>query len=425
MQKTKVIQLLRGLKTKELKQFKIYVASPYFNTNKRVIRLLDFLIRFAPHFTNIKCSKENGYAYVFETASAYHDQKMRNVFSVLTRLAEGFIWQQEIQLQPNAQSPFLLEGLYKRQLDKQFVQHLKTIRQQQAKEKQQDIPHFYERFQLADLTYTFGVATQHRSALSSDLQAVTNHLDVFYIGSKLRYACAMLNQKSILEVSHQLPIMTTILTYLEQNTLDHIPLIGTYYRLYKLLQTESTSNYQNLNDYLQANHQALPKSELRQVYTALFNYCNKQLKTGKDHYLRTIFELYQLMLAQEILIADGFISPYQHYRNVVIAALKLKEIAWANQFIEDYKDKLRPEHRENMYHYCKAALLFYQNQFHDSLQHLLYFEFTAPYHYVEHKTLLAKTYFELAEWEALNDLLQAFKTYLRRNKQLPSHFKQG
>ena len=50
MNQTKIIQLLKSLSPWELKSFQQYVASPFFNVNESVTKLLELLIHEYPEF---------------------------------------------------------------------------------------------------------------------------------------------------------------------------------------------------------------------------------------------------------------------------------------------------------------------------------------------------------------------------------------
>ena len=54
----KFIQLLRSFSPEELKDFKVWLNSPWANTNKALPRLLDKLKKYAPDFEHKLLTKE-------------------------------------------------------------------------------------------------------------------------------------------------------------------------------------------------------------------------------------------------------------------------------------------------------------------------------------------------------------------------------
>ena len=184
-------------------------------------------------------------------------------------------------------------------------------------------------------------------------------------------------------------------------------------------------HYWNLKKTLEKFENALPLSELQQLYTAVFNYCNKKLKSGNEAYLQEIFDWYKVMLRKGSLITNGQITPYIHFRNIVMAGLRLGQLDWTAQFIEQYESFIAEEVRQNMVLYCRAALFFYKKDYAKSLEFLAQFELKDFFYYIEHKLLLIKVYFELEEDEALENLLHSFRIYLHRKSNLPPHLKQS
>ena len=108
-----------------------------------------------------------------------------------------------------------------------------------------------------------------------------------------------------------------------------------------------------------------------------------------------------------------------------MAGLRLGELDWTAQFIEQYKSFIATEVRQNMVLYCRAALFFYKKDYAKSLEFLAQFELKDFFYYIEHKLLLIKVYFELKEGEALENLPHSFRIYLHRKSNFPPHLKQS
>ena len=70
--------------------------------------------------------------------------------------------------------------------------------------------------------------------------------------------------------------------------------------------------------------------------------------------MKEIFLLYQLQLQQELIIDEGYLSDL-HYKNIVTTGIRLQELEWVKQFIEEYREALRPAVRENAYSFNLAS----------------------------------------------------------------------
>lgn len=423
MQKSKLIELIKTLSNKELRHFDDYVQSPFFNKNDHVTALFQYLKKFHPDYEDKKLDKEYVFKKLFPKAKFY-SQKLRNLMSELAKLLEGFLVLGELEKNSSQKDIWLLDVFTQRYLDKHFQHKLNEANKNQKRVPHHDSDYYHAQYSIENAAYSFSVVNSNRP-VETNLQQVINNLDHYYLALKLRYSCAIFNRQSLLAVSYDVPMLDEILHFLENNKHDDIAAIALYHHLLLLLKNETQTHYEKLIALLDIHKNGLPTSELRQIYTALFNYFNKKLKSGNPEYLSKIFDLYKIMLEREIIFVEGYISPYQHFRNIVIAALRLGELPWAEQFIQDYSIRVVPERRENMVNYCMAELNFFKKDYQQTLNFLLSFEFQDAYNYVEHKRLLLKSYYELDEMEPFEALAHAFRNYLRRNKTISEYNKKS
>ncbi|MEZ4884749.1 MAG: hypothetical protein R3E32_08500 [Chitinophagales bacterium] len=421
MQKTKLVEIIQALDDSEIKRFDDYVNSPFFNKNDKVIALLKFIRKYYPDFENTRFTKENAYKTVFGSKQKFNVQKLRNIMSQLAKLLEAFLVQIDRESSDIQFDELLLTAFDRRYIDKHFAQKYQELKKQTAKTKEKSATHYYYVHRIEDVAFDHSIRRNNR-LIDTNVEEAVNNLDYFYLALKLRYCCAMLNSQSVITVDHNMQMFDQILNYLETNSFEHIPAIHLYYRLLLLLKEEKDTYYEELKILLGKHRDALSIMEIRQIYIATFNYLNKKLKGGESKYLKDIYELYKLMFERDILIDNGFINNHINFRNALIAGLRLGELEWAEMFIEKYSPLLVPLNRENWVNYSLSELNFHKKNYTETLSFLLSFEFEDAYNYAEHKTLLAKTYYELEEDEALFALIHAFRIYLHRDTNIAEHF---
>ncbi len=422
MKNRKYIQLIAALSKKELKRFRVYLQSPFFNKKQSIVQLFDFIHQFYPTYEHKKLNKLQAYSYIFPNQK-YQEQTFRNLISDLYKLLEGFLLQQQLEQKSFFQQYFLLETLFERKVDKLYLQKFHALYKEQERNVKKNIHYYHHQYQIEQQAHSFNVARKSR-VVNSNLSTILHSLDTYYLASKLRYYCALFNHRNLMSTDIQLPLLEEILSYIGTGIFDEIALIVVYYRLLLLLKEDKNEvHYQNLKTALSKYDEDLPLHDLQHIYTAVFNYCNKKLKSGQSSYLKEIFDWYKVMLDKGSLMADGYITPVTHFRNIVRAALRLGELDWAATFINDYQDKIAKVHRENMVGYCRATLHFFQKDYKIALVLLFKFELKDFFYYIEHKVLLVQVYYELAEQEALQSLLNAFRIYLLRDNHLAEHLK--
>ena len=97
MRKSRFIQHLKSLNPQEWRHFLQFVASPYFNQNKRVTDLVTYLHACAPDFPAEKLKKEAIFPVLFqENEREYSTQAVHDHFSLALRLLQHFFIQKEI-----------------------------------------------------------------------------------------------------------------------------------------------------------------------------------------------------------------------------------------------------------------------------------------------------------------------------------------
>ncbi len=422
MQKSKLISVIKTLSQKEFKLLGDFLASPYFNKNEKVIELYTYIKKYqGGDYEHPKLRKEVVFRSMYK-GECFSDQKIRNLMRKLAALVETFLVHQGLEQSERVKEQLLLDEYMKRFLDKQYVQFLNQAQKKIASFPLNDQDYYYHQYVLAQYQYSFNL-TRQKEGIEEDLLEVMRNLDYYYVASKLRYCVAILNRKRLFSVDTEVTMLDEILQYLKKDDLQKVPAIAFYYRLLLLIKDRDVAHYYELKTLLQEEPIKLPQAELRYIHIGVFNYCNEQLKSGKSEFLREIFDLFQVALKHELFIFEGYITPTVFYRNATMAALRLGEINWARTFIQEYKPKLRPDVRDSYYNYCLAALHFYNKAYRQTVVHLLAFEFQYPYQYMEHKILLAKTYYELEEEDALEALLHATRIYLHRDTNFPDHIK--
>ena len=156
--------------------------------------------------------------------------------------------------------------------------------------------------------------------------------------------------------------------------------------------------------------------EAEDIYFNLLNYCIKKLNQGNQFYLREFIEVYKEILQKDILPNDE-LNPW-NFKNAIQIALRLGEYEWVEKFISIYSIKLPSEFRENAVSYNLAQVYFYKKEYNKVISTLQFVEYEDVTYNLGSKSMLIAIYYEKDEFEALNSLLESFKTYLNRHKDL-------
>ena len=121
----------------------------------------------------------------------------------------------------------------------------------------------------------------------------------------------------------------------------------------------------------------------------------KLYKTEKDKYMQMIF-----------------------FRNVVLTALDAEEFKWAENFILQHYDKLKPSYSENMKNFCLAETEFSGKNFEKSLEYLSNVSYNSFVFKRDVKMLLMNLYYELNFIEQSYYIMDNTKRYLKKTNEI-------
>lgn len=423
MYKDKLVQFLKTLPVKELKELKKYMESPYHNNTRRekVLQLFGCLYQQQRNgFTHSKLEEAKVFGVLFPRKS-YESKKDRQQFSnvknQLMNLIKDFLLEKKLHSKPSAftKNRLWLEVLFERKLFDQLQGEIPAAKNPYTQEWNCATADYQHLHWLQEFDFAFNIVTKGR-AVNNDFQAVSDSFDVYFAVQKLKYFCVMLNEQLLTAVKYELHFAEELLNYLKESVYLEIPLVKVYRLLCLFLKEGEEAYVFQLKSLLQVHQNNIAKGELRQIYTCLINYYNTQLTRGKMNYSRSIFEVYQLMVEQEIIYTQGLITPSVHFINIIRAAIFAGQLEWAEQFYEENQDKLMAA-QSPLKVYAKAVLEFHQQKYQAAIDTLQAYKHEQDFwRYKEHKVLLIKCYYELEEDEPLLKLLTAFKQYLLRHK---------
>ena len=139
---------------------------------------------------------------------------------------------------------------------------------------------------------------------------------------------------------------------------------------------------------------------------------------GKAAFEGERMQLLKSQVEHRLIFAQGVIPPSK-FKNIVSAGAKSREFEWTKTFIENESQYLSPKFQESVTAFSYAALAYYQKDYKNVGPHLMQMEYVDLYFELDKKSLLLKTYFELGEQEAFDNLVHTFRSFISANKQIP------
>lgn len=424
MKNNRIIVLLKGLNKREFGRFLLYIDSPFFNQNSKLIKLVKYLEPLYPDFPIKKIQKEALFEHLYGKTIPFETQKVHDHLSQLLRLFEGFITQEKIREDTVTRELFLLDGLREKGMDKQFQRVYKRLEGRLEKEKNMDSSFFLHQYQMLERKAEFHDQRQKRGK-HQEFSQILISLKSHYLGASLQYACEILNRSGIakreMEVNQQ--FIKEIKNELEKEGNPYLknPNISIYYKiLLNLQEPEEISHYDDLKKLLTRYSASFDKSEAKVMYAYAQNYCIRQANRGNAQFYQELFELYQGLLENGLLNTDSEELPHEHYKNITTLGLMLKKYDWVEHFLEEYKTRLHDSVQENAHSYNLANYYYETDQHQKAMRLLQQVEFTDVYYNVSARAILLRIFFESRDFESIKYVSQAFQAYLKRNKAIPN-----
>lgn len=421
MKKSKLIDLLGAFSPSEMSRFVDFVASPYFNKNEDLVRFVDLLQQFHPEFPAEKIEKEKIFKKLFP-GQRYDQKELAYTMNYLLKLGEQFLATQHYESLPHLDSFHLLDEFSKRKLEKHYnflynkTEKLLASNQQTS----QDHLSFYQNYQLAEIASNHFISQSVRK-FDPNLQNSADALDEFYFFQKLKYSCEMLNRQAIISGAYQIRFIEEIEQYLLAHD-ENSPLITIFLRIYQCLSNpENETSYEALLKLLKAHASHIDKTLLREIYLHAINYALRKIRSSAE-YGEKILDLYLEGIENRALFEGEYLSHWT-YSNTVKVALRFKSFEWIKDFIDQNKQFLSPQFREDAYHFNLAEIYYRHKNLDKVFDHLNQVHFSDLHYHFGSRVILIKTYYEQDELEPLLSQLASFSIALRRNKKISGHLK--
>lgn len=418
MQKSVLREVVLSLSDKEVRELGKWLASPAHNHRDDAIRLFDFLAKQGGAKAS---SKEDAWKAIFP-GEPYDDAFMRQVMYFLLKAIEDYFIFKEYKSETTR--PMLsLASLYRRrQLDKPFRQTIEAARKDLANLPLRNSEYHLDKFYLEQERYYYLAATNPMGEIN--LQDVSDELDMAYVANKLRLACRMLSHQSVNKTAkYDIGLLEPVLQIVEQGKMLNEPGVAVYYYGFKALTDgNNTSHFEHLARILHQHGSAFPAGELKELYLLSINYCTGRINMGQEEFFQIVFNLYKEGFGQLIIISSTDNLSKFMFSNAVYSAVKIKNFEWAENFITQFGDRLEEKHRHSTVQFNLSRLYYERGDYHKAQILLREFEYDDMLLNAVAKTMLLKIYYKLGEYDALESLIEAMRSFLQRKAALsPTH----
>ncbi|MFN0013253.1 MAG: hypothetical protein ACKVU2_01780, partial [Saprospiraceae bacterium] len=377
MRKTKLLDTLRALSTRERTWWREYVHSDFFNKHAGLRALADHLLAHAPAFSADALDKRRVYMHLFGADSVYDEFKINNLVSDLYDLLLGFLAYTVQYEQPVERQLAATEALLARNLDAQAAGVLAKSRTLLDRR-----PDRTARWQFLEMNWWEAAealdSRRARRVAGEHLKRQAESVDIAFVIEKLRLGGAMLSRHglAVLRSDERPRWLPAIREWCAQEPmLAAQPAVRVHLAALDLLERPGADTFAALQAELDEHYAVFGREELAALYQYALNYCIRSINDGQSGAYPQALALYKSLLSRDILLRQGRISQWT-FKNITTTGLRCGAFDWTEQFLHDYRDRLPPAERDNAFAYNLAALYFEKKDFTATLQTLQNVEFT-------------------------------------------------
>lgn len=419
-----VIELLESFSKKELDSLKRFSISPYFNTDRYVIKLLEVLIKKILHKSidnNIMHFRIYNNVFIdLPKAKEALDKKQKALLnakmSALTKLAERFLTVEALENSNKNRCELVFKALFEK---KQFRLHQKHIKKEEAQLNVQqkdfeyfDFIHLLEEEKFKDAHYS------GKWVKEDNLNKVMQSLDAMYISKKLTYTIAGLTyNKAKANTKYDLSVIELLNSgFFDHTDYKKYPFIMLNIANAQLMINESLESYNELMNLIDKYEANISNTYLLSFYTVLTNFCVRQIKKGKQEYYYKNVEITKKLDQKNILFTNAF--SIQKLKNIVTIGCRANEYDWVIEMIEKSTSYINKSIKNDVMNYNLGFVAFQKKEYNTCIDYLLEVDNFNISFDLSKRFLLLKSYYELDKHylEPTAQVFRSIEIFVLRNK---------
>ncbi len=411
MQNTRLVKLLKKFPQDDIKKFRDFVNSPFFNKNKKVIRLAEYILKFYPDFSQKDFEEEAIFKKLFP-GETYEYQKIKNLISDLLNLAYNYLRTKpvyftefipEINLTVNLRSIRVLD-LHEKALS--------AAEKKLESQKTRDGVYLYNKFLLADQRQILNTIRKPNANEGFD-KAFNAQFELSLL-SLLKQYTLMKHVSIENDKKFSMKMYDEVLGYIKKNS-DFENITLRQYRLIALLLEEKTETYyRELKKIYTEDYDSLDEEDSYMALFYLNSFCAERYNNLADKkYIYELGELFKHAFSKDAVALGTFHYPdFIHYTKIFLRA---GDYITADEFIKKYSNRVAPEQKENVFNHINALKEYSLGNYEKALYSISKVNFPSFILKLQVKLIHLQLLIETGNYEEARAAVHSFTQFLSRN----------
>lgn len=425
MIKSKIVDYLEKFSAEEFKEFGRYVNSPYFNVNKKLITSYNYFKIYYGDFSNKHFNKEGLYSAVFP-GTKYRDTETRKLLSGLTKLAEGYMCQNEYDKNDFEKNINLAGKLLSKDLVGNAEKIVAQLEEISAKEKINGQHYFYElmKIQIKKKSIELKKESFQTGNLTED--KINSYLLNYFVSFstkivqniKAKQYYNLIADEPLLPKFFSFIDLDRYIEWLEETKFEFSEILIMNLCIIKCVNDAyDKQTYSKFKELLLNNHKKISHFELNNLFTCLQGIQIKRIRENDAEALKELFEVNNLILEHEAYaFYPGGSMPYSVYVTMITIGISSKEFEWVSSFIKKFTPMLQEKHRGNLYNYAMAELTYSTGSTSEALEYTSKIEYEGFFLKHEVNILKLKIYYDEDDFISVLYQLDSYKKLVEGNK---------
>lgn len=428
MNDSKFYRFLKTLNTKELRKFRKYLESPYFNTNQILLQLFGIFESHLLDPNENELDKKQVWELIYPNDPFDYD-RLRKLIHLLMVLGEDFLAQLAYDDNSAHRVHYLLQMLHRKEMEEFIQSTIQAGINVLKKENNRNGNYYYDLYSIEKYKYILenieSARVKKLNIQKLNISEIDGHLNHFYFSEKLKYYCLLLSWSKMINVELNVPLIPEITTIVKMGNYLQIPSIAIYYQIYlTYIEPNELEHFYELKKLIKNYIHLFPSEDAKDIMNSAINYTIQKHNSGNTSFYLENFLIYKDAIEKEIILANNELSPWA-FKNIITLGLRLNEFEWVQNFINNYGIKINKEYRENAINYNLASMYFYKKEYNKAIPLLQRVQFDETTYGLGAKSLLLACYYELDEFEALQSFYDSFKIFVNRNKSITDERKKS
>ena len=412
----KYFKILQTFSEEELKAFELWLRSPWCNTNKNLIKLLEKVKRFHPTYANKKLTKKRLFKQILPKGK-FSDRRMNNLLSEGYLAAERFIIFQNLTKDENLKKDLLAKEFQNRHLENWFF---RDVNKEIARLEEKEIKDWEDHLGLFRLNrhISYHPNSNRKMQDRHSIEKMDKQLTLFFLFEKAAIITEMNFRNRVFKKENYEVISHIKKWQLISQDINH-PSIQLYKIRFEYNEENMLKQYFTLREKFLNTFEELNKTEQK---THLFSLLNDVVHLSKKKYidLSERLPLYKLGLKNDILFTKNKLSYITFYSIVSTSNIK-KEYSYTIEFINNYSQYLKEEYKSDAVKWALAHTSYRKKEFQSALDILIDHEFKNNFFKLATRLLTTQIYFDLylkddSYSSYLFNYFDSFEKWLSREK---------